>query len=137
MDPASAIVALIATGISVVKAVKEVLEDIRNAPLELRILRERVANLEMSLRELQRRRMDDIFDADEDLVVLEDLGLRAQGALDKINKFMAEMQKVAKDGHVVLDKMKWLLKGSRLKDLSRQLDGLDDALNTVINLVNS
>lgn len=137
MDPGSAIIGFVTTGIQVVKLVKTTIDDIKNAPKELQLLRDRAADIEASLKELQRRQLDGLFESQEDIDMLERTGRRAQTCLDEITVFTAKVQKTSKDGAVAVDKLRWILKGDTLKGLSGQLNLLDAALNSVMNLVNS
>lgn len=137
MDPASAILAFVTASVQVIKLVKDTLDDIRNAPKELQVLRERVDDIEMSLEELQRQRIEGLFQSEEDIVRLERIGGRVNACLEEIRMFMAKVQTIGKRGSAVVDRWKWLMKGDTLKDLSRQLDRLDSTLNAVMNLVNS
>lgn len=139
MDPASAILTFVNTGVQVIKLVKDTLDDIRNAPKELQALRDRVDGVEALLGQLQCRRMDGVFEGDEhrDLAVLEQLGRSANVCIEEISLFSRKVQKIGKDGRQVVYKLKWAMKGGKLTELSSQLDRLDMTLNAVMNLVNS
>lgn len=136
MDPASAILTFISTGVQAIKLAKETFDDIKNAPKELQVLRERVADVEMTLDELRLCRLNEIFQSEEDSVALARIRGRADSCIDEISKFTGKMQKLSKDGAVVVDKVKWITMGNRLKDLTTQLDRLESALNAVMNSTN-
>lgn len=137
MDPASTVLAFVTAGVQVIKLVKKTLNDIRNAPKKLQALHERVADIEISLGELQRRQLEGLVQSEDDIETLERISRRAETCLDGISAFTAKMQRVTRDGDVMVDKLRWLMKGSQLKDLSSRLDRLDSTLSILVNLVMS
>lgn len=137
MDPASAAITFIVTGFQVIKLIKETLDNIRGAPEALELLKDRVTNVEMLMRELEHSQLQALFDTKEDLDALEHLGSRAKKLVDDIEAFVTKMRRVGKDGTMRISRTKWLFKGDKLEELSVKLDRLQNALNSIINLSNS
>ena len=135
MDPASAMLAFVVTGIQVCQLVKRTLEDIRNAPKELQRLQERVGEVEMLLKELQCRQIDGVFETAEHIASLEQLLDRANACVDGIRAFGQRMQKMGRDGVLVVNKLKWLMKGDTLRNLTGELDRLDSTINAIMSLM--
>lgn len=134
MDPASSIMGFIATSYQIVKVVRDILRDMKAAPKEIRKLLDRVGDIEMVLRELERLRMDGLFNAPEDHDVFINLGHRVDTCLTEIGIFVRTMGKSGKDGRLVVNKPRWLMKGDTLQTLLVQLDQLDCALNAIMNV---
>lgn len=61
MEPASAVLGFVVTGIQVIKLVKQTLGDTRDEPKELKTLQDRIADIATSMEELQRCHIPDLF----------------------------------------------------------------------------
>lgn len=135
MDPASAALAFAVAGFQALKLVRGLLSEVRNASTELQALHDRVSSIELLLDEIQDRQMDGIFKYAADIAVLGRLGRRVDVCFEEITCFTRKMQKIDKKGRMVVRKVKWLMKGDALRDLSTQLSRLENTLQAIMTLV--
>lgn len=135
MDPASAILSFLGASVQLIRLVKDTLDGIKNAPKELQLLQDRVADIELLLEQLKQRKIEELFHSREDWEGLDRLRRRAQQCLDEIAVFVVKVQTISAKGGKKVDKLKWLLHGRSLSNLSSQLDRLETTLNLIMNLV--
>ena len=119
---------LISRAIKVVKVINGALADVRNAPEEIQLLRDRLAYLDVFLQDLQHRREEGHLRSPQDLALLERLRLRAHKCVDDIGEFVEKSLRVTKDGEQKIDAFKWITRRSKLEELSKKLDDLEVAL---------
>lgn len=137
MDLVSNLTGLIGTAYKTTKFIKDTLDDLKNAPGELRSLRGRVEDIESSLAELEHQELVDLFRSEQDLKRLDRLAVRAGECLSEIEVFMSDMIKTRKGGEKRLGKAMWLWKGKDIEKLKGHLVQLEGALQSTWNLVHS
>lgn len=135
MDPASVIVAFVTTGVHVLKLIKDTIDEIRDAPKGLKALQERMADMEMPLRTLRRQQLRDIVWSEDERKDLERLHLRGKRCLDEIQGFVSDATEERRDGNRQVKRLKWLVSGKEREELEGQMDGLERALNSMVNIV--
>lgn len=137
MDPASAIITFISTGIKVVQLVQKTLDDFRNAPEDLQILQDRVEYAQMLLAEFERRGLNDLFCADADSRRFARLERRAMNCLKEIQSFAAKVRPPVDggDGPRKMNKFKWLKKRNTLSLLTKQLNTVEHMLSLIAALI--
>lgn len=134
-DPASAIITFVTTTIQVVQFAKTTLEEIKDAPEGLKVLQDRIANIEIPLQALRRQDVDQLSLCAEELKGLERLSLRGQKCLEKIRALIGKTTETGKSGEVEVKRLKWLLAGQQRGDLDDKMEGLEKALNSMVNIV--
>lgn len=135
MDPASAIITFITTGVQLLKLIKDTIDEIRDAPEGLKALQERIADVEMPLRTLRRQQLGDITWSEDEHNDLERLRLRGAKCLDKIQAFVSDTTEEGRDGKRKLRRLKWVVAGKEREELEGQMDDLERALNSMVNIV--
>lgn len=135
MDPASAIIGFVTTGLTVAKLVRDTLDDINGAPDNINSLQDRAADIIDSLERLQASYHDGMLHSPQDMTRFGRCTRRAEKCLREIEVFVQKMLRQGKNGRARVNKLQWLLKGKTLDDLSTQLDNLEGALNSILLLM--
>lgn len=135
MDPTSAIITFITTGVQMLKLIKDTIDEIRDAPKGLKALQERIADVKMPLRTLRRQQLGDIVWSEDECKDLERLRLRGKKCLDKIQAFVSDATEEGSDGKRKVKRLKWVVAGKEREELEGQMDGLERALNSMVNIV--
>lgn len=71
MDPASAVVTFVSTGLIIIKLSRDTLGDIEGALEEILILKDRAADVELLLKDLEYRQLHGLFHSRHDMDRLE------------------------------------------------------------------
>ena len=135
MDAVSTSIGFVASAIKAIQFVRKTLKDLKDAPMQLQTLSDRVADIEFSLTELQRNSFEGLFGPSAELEPLERWCRNADACVQSIEAFTAKVNKVRNDGELVVDRWQWLRKGDTLDDFGKNLDRLQSTLGLIINFI--
>ena len=138
MDPASTILTIVKSALTVYKKASELRKTIKDAPKDLERLLARVHDTMMLLQELKGAEENLPSLSPDDITFLGELTIRAEHPLKGVEEFVAMVRKSVEGGggEGKVRWMKWLMKKGEFEDVSQKLKEFHDVLCSMNSFVN-